>query len=260
MSGLFCEGEYALLLLDRRRRYLVKLEKGKRFHTHRGFLDLDQIIGRPEGVAIESSMGVDFYVFKPSLWDYVESYERPTQILYPKDIGFILVYADIGPGCRVLEAGVGSGALTSFLAYHIRPTGRVYGYDVNPRFIEVARRNLERTGLLGYVELKLGDVYKGVDERDIDVAILDVPSPWLAIDPVYRSLKPGGFFVSFSPTIDQVEKLVESIEAHRGFIVLNVLESFTRSYKVRRGETRPETTMIAHTGYLLFARKLSLQF
>lgn len=258
MSKPFCEGEYALIHLDRRRKYVVRLERGRRFHTHKGFLDLNQIIGKPEGVTIESSMGVNFYVFKPSLWDHVESYERPTQILYPKDIGLILVYTDIGPGCRVLEAGVGSGALTSFLAYHVKPTGRIYGYDVNPRFIEVAKRNLERTGLLEYVELKLRDVYKGVDERDIDVAVLDVPSPWLALDSIYKSLRPGGFFVSFNPTINQVEKLVESIDTHGGFIILNILESFTRSYKVKKGETRPETTMIAHTGYLLFARKLSL--
>jgi tRNA (adenine57-N1/adenine58-N1)-methyltransferase len=257
MSKPFCEGEYILLQLDRKRKYLVKLERGRRFHTHKGFIELDRIVDKPEGVMVESSMGVGFYAFRPSLWDYVESYERPTQILYPKDIGFILVYTDIGPGYRVLEAGVGSGALTSFLAYHVKPTGRVYGYDVNPKFIEVARRNLERTGLLEYVEIKLGDIYKGVEESDVDVAILDVPSPWLALDSVYKSLKPGGFFVSFSPTINQIEKLVESMEAHRGFLVLAVLESFTRSYKVKKGETRPETTMIAHTGYLLFARRLS---
>ncbi|MEM1559866.1 MAG: protein methyltransferase, partial [Candidatus Bathyarchaeia archaeon] len=103
--------------------------------------------------------------------------------------------------------------------------------------------------------LKLGDVYKGVDEEDVDAAILDVPSPWLALDSIYKSLRSGGFLVSFSPTINQVEKLVESIETHRGFLVTNILEILTRSYKVKKGETRPETTMIAHTGYLLFARK-----
>ncbi|MEM2640111.1 MAG: tRNA (adenine-N1)-methyltransferase [Candidatus Bathyarchaeia archaeon] len=255
MGRVFCVGEYALLYLDRRRKYIVKLEEGKRFHTHKGFIELNQIIGRPEGIVVKSSIGVEFHVFRPSLWDHVEKYERPTQILYPKDIGFIIVYADIGPGCRIIESGVGSGALTSFLAYHVKPTGRIYGYDINPRFIETARRNLERTGLIEYVELKLGDVYKGVDEEDVDAAILDVPSPWLALDSIYKSLRSGGFLVSFSPTINQVEKLVESIETHRGFLVTNILEILTRSYKVKKGETRPETTMIAHTGYLLFARK-----
>lgn len=248
------EGDYILLYLDSRRSFLVEATD-KIFHTHRGYLKLKELIGQPYGSRIKSSMGTEFTVLKPTLRDLIlKKFRRPTQIIYPKDVGLILTYTGIGPGFRVAEAGVGSGALTAFLAYYVRPTGRVYGYEIRPDFIKIAKKNLSRTGLTDYIELKLKDVREGFDERDLDAIILDLPTPWEIIPKAYEALKNSGVFVSFSPTINQVEKTVEVARA-QGFVSIEAVECLERHFKVKAGETRPETIMIGHTGYLVFARK-----
>jgi len=248
------EGDCILLYLDGRRSFLVEATD-RIFHTHRGYLKLKELIGQPYGTRVKSSMGVEFIVLKPALRELVlKKFRRPTQIVYPKDVGLILTYTGIGPGFRVAEAGVGSGALTAFLAYYVRPTGKVYGYEVRSDFIKIARKNLSYTGLMDYIELKLKDVREGFDEKDLDAVVLDLPTPWEVVPKAYDALKNGGILVSFSPTINQVEKTVEAARMH-GFTSIEAVECLERHLKVKVGETRPETVMVGHTGYLVFARK-----
>ncbi|RLI25188.1 tRNA (adenine-N1)-methyltransferase [Candidatus Bathyarchaeota archaeon] len=252
------KGDYILLYLDSKRSFLVKATD-RVFHTHRGYLRLKELIGKPYGLRVKSSLGAEFTVLKPTLRDLVlKRFRRITQIIYPKDVGLILTYTGIGPGFRVAEAGVGSGALTAFLAYYVRPDGRVYGYEVRQDFLKNARRNLAKTGLMDFIELKLKDVREGFDESELDAVVLDLPTPWEVVPRAYEALKNSGVFVSFSPTINQVEKTVEALRRW-GFVSVETVECLVRNFKVKTGETRPETVMIGHTGYLVFARKSMLE-
>jgi len=254
LAGEIREGDYVLLYLDNKRTYLIRAERGKVFHTHKGVVKIDDFIGREFGVKVKSSTGVEFIVFKPSIRDYVYKSLRGTQIIYPKDIALIILYGNIQPGSRVVEAGTGVGALTTALASYVRPNGMVYSYEIREEFLNVARKNLERAGLLEYVELKNKDITQGIDERDIDAVILDMATPWLVVPHAYEVLKGGGFFVSFSPTIDQVMKTVEELRVY-GFAYIETIECLVRRIHVEKGRTRPETLMTGHTGYMTFARK-----
>lgn len=254
MSDVFNEGDDVLLYLDAKRRYLVKVTKGREFHTHRGFINLDDLVGKRSGERTVSSLGVEFVALKPTVVDYILKFPRLTQIMYPKDIGLLLMYTGIGPGSRVVEAGVGSGALTTVLAYHVKPSGRIYGYEVEERFLENARKNLMRAYVIEYVELKHKDITTGIDETDVDAVALDLATPWTIVSHAYAALKGGGVFASFSPTVNQVERTVEALNVE-GFIDVETIECITRNLKVKSGETRPVTVMIGHTGYLIFARK-----
>ena len=248
------ENDDVLLFLDWRRTYLIKARGGEKFHTHKGFIQLDQVLGMRFGDKVTTSMGYSFYLLKPSIYDYLEKTSRSTQIIYLKDAAIISAYAAIGSGSRVLEAGTGSGALTTVLANHVRPDGRVYSYDVRPEFQEKARRNIVRAGLAEFVELKIGDVVEGFAERNVDAVVLDLATPWLIVPRVYEALRGGGHIVSFSPTIEQVVKTVGAMQG--GFVAIETVECISRRYKVKEGETRPETLMIGHTGYITHARKI----
>jgi len=248
------EGDDVLLYLDRKRTYLVRVERRKVLHTHKGFIRLDEVVGREYGVQVLSSIGVPFTALRPTLRDYIFKMQRKTQISYPKDIALIILFSGVGPGSRVVEAGTGAGALTSALAYYVRPTGRVYSYEIRSEFLEVAAKNLRRAGLIDYVELKNQDITRGIDERDVDAVVLDMATPWLVVPHAYNALKGGGCFVSFSPTIDQVVRTVEALR-DQGFVAVETVECLVRGMQVERGRTRPQTLMTAHTGYITFARK-----
>ena len=254
MTELIGEGSDVFLYLDRKRTYLVKVEAEKSFHTHKGYIQLGELIGKEYGTRIASSMGIEFVALKPTLRDHIFKTSRRTQISYPKDISLIIMYSGIGPGSRVVEAGTGTGALTSAIAHYIKPSGRVYSYEVRQEFQKNAKKNLERAGLLDYVELKEGDVTEGIEEKDVDAVILDLATPWLVVPHAYNALKGGGVLVSFSPTIDQVVKVVEALTEH-GFVGDETVESLVRFMQVARGKTRPQTVMTGHTGYITFARK-----
>jgi len=254
LSQRVIEGEYVLLYLDQRRTYLVKVEAGKNFHTHKGFIKLDDLIGKEYGSTVESSLGVQFTVLKPLLRDYIMKSVRRTQIMYPKDIALIIVYSGIGPGSRVVEAGTGTGALTMALAHFVRPNGHVYSYEIRGEFLETAEKNIKRAGLADFVELKNKDITVGIDETDLDAVILDMATPWLVVPHAYRALKPCRTFVSFSPTIDQTVKTVEALKENN-FIDIETVECLVRGIQTEKGKTRPQTLMTAHTGYITFARK-----
>jgi len=179
--------------------------------------------------------------------------KRITQIIYPKEIGHILLKLSVGPGSRIIEAGTGSGGLTLALAYMVRPTGRVYSYEERPEMSRAAARNLERGGLAEYVELKVRDIGLGFDERDVDALFLDVREPWMYLSQAREALAIGGFFGSLVPTTNQVQDLLQHLEYHR-FSDIEVLEVLVRSYKPVPERLRPAARMIAHTGFLIFAR------
>ena len=254
MTETIAEGDDIFLYLDPRRTYLVRVEAEKSFHTHKGYIQLGNLIGKEYGTRIASSMDIEFVALKPTLRDHIFKTSRRTQISYPKDISLIILYSGIGPGSRVVEAGTGTAALTSAIAHYIRPTGRVYTYEVRQEFQKNAKKNLERAGLLDVVELKEGDVTLGIEEKDVDAVILDMATPWLVIPHAYDALKGSGVLVSFSPTIDQVVKVVEALEEY-GFVCVETVETLIRFMQVARGKTRPQTVMTGHTGYLTFARK-----
>jgi len=248
------EGDHILLYLNKKRTYMVKIEKGKSFHTHKGFIQLDNLIGREYGTRITSNTGTEFIALKPQLRDYIFKSQRKTQITYPKDVALIVMFSGIGPSSRVVEAGTGTGALTSALAHYVKPNGHVYSFEIRPEFIETAQKNLQRAKLLDFVELKNKDITLEIDETEIDAVILDMATPWLVIPSAYTALKGSGTLVSFSPTIDQAVKTVEALEENK-FVDIETIECIMRRMQAERGKTRPETLMTGHTGYITFARK-----
>jgi tRNA (adenine57-N1/adenine58-N1)-methyltransferase catalytic subunit len=254
MTELIAEGSDVYLYIDTRRTYLVKVEPEKSFHTHKGYIQLGDLIGKEYGTKIPSSMGVDFVALKPNLRDYIFKTNRKTQISYPKDISLIILYSGIGAGSRVVEAGTGTGALTSAIAHYVKPSGRVYTYEMREEFQKNAKKNLERAGLLDVVELKQGNVTEGIEEKKLDAVILDMATPWLVVPHAYDALKGSGALVSFSPTIEQVVNVTEAL-TECGFVDINTVETLIRFMQVARGKTRPQTLMTGHTGYLTVARK-----
>jgi tRNA (adenine57-N1/adenine58-N1)-methyltransferase len=248
------EGDHVLLFLDPARKYLIKVGADRVFHTHKGFIKHEDLIGRDYGERVKSSLGTEFVLLKPSIEDYATRLARPTQIAYPKDVGLIVLRTGISSGSRVVEAGTGSGALTSYLAHLVKPTGRVYSYEVRKEFIDIAKRNLKKAGVLDYVELKNEDITKGIEEEEVDAVVLDLAMPWSVVPHAHKALKGGRFLASLSPTIDQVVKMTEALEQAR-FVDVETVESLVRRYQVKKGRTRPEMRMIGHTCYVTFARK-----
>lgn len=249
------EGDYALIYLDTRRTYMIKIQAGQTFHTHKGYIKLDELIGKEFGEPIKSSLGVTFTTLKPQLTDYIMKSSRNTQIIYPKDAALIIMFSGIGPGSRVVESGTGTASLTTALAHYVGPTGMVYTYELRAEFQKNAAKNLQRSKLLGQVTLKSGDVTLGIEERDVDAVVLDLATPWLVVPHAYEALKPSGVIVSFSPTIDQVVKVTEALRENN-FVFIETIECMMRAMQVERGKTRPQTLMTGHTGYITQARKI----
>jgi len=226
----------------------------KNLPHNKGYVKLDDLIGKDFGESFQSSLGAQFTALKPSLTDFIMKSSRNTQITYPKDAALIVMFSGIGPGSRVVESGTGTGALTTALAHYVKPNGKVYTYELRNEFQKNAEKNLKRSNLLDYVEMKSGDVTIGIEERDVDAVILDLATPWLVIPHAYEALKPSGTLVSFSPTIDQVVKATEALRENN-FILIETVECIMRAMQVERGKTRPQTLMTGHTGYITHARK-----
>jgi tRNA (adenine57-N1/adenine58-N1)-methyltransferase len=202
-------------------------------------------------------LGYPFVILEPSTCDLVRLIKRTTQIMYPKDIGYVLLKLSIMPGARVIEAGTGSGGLTLALARTVGHEGRVYSYEVRPDIMRLAQENLETLGLTGSVDFKLRDMNVGFDETDVDALFLDVRRPWAFLSQATDALKDSGFFGSIVPTTNQVTELVRRLEAHQTFGHIEVEEISLRPYKAVPDRLRPIDRMVAHTGYLVFARKVS---
>lgn len=248
-------GDLVQLVGLRHKSFIFPLQPGGDFHTHRGILQHDDLIGLPWGSQVFSHLGAPFFLLQPALGDLLLDLKRNTQILYPKDIGFILITMGIGPGQRVIEAGTGSGSMTIALAYAVGPDGRVVSYEQREEMQNLARKNITRTGLASRVDFKLRDIQEGLDETDADAFFLDVPNPYDYISQVRAALKPGGFFCGIVPTVNQTEILLRELRRNR-FAFLEMCEVLLRYYKPEPDRLRPTDRMVAHTGFLIFGRRI----
>lgn len=249
--------DLVLLLSPDEKRFLVRLTAGAQLHTHRGYIAHDALIGQTFGSAVQTQLGHSFLLLQPSTFDLVMHIKRASQIVYPKEIGYILLRMNIVPGARVVEAGTGSGALALALARAVGPNGRVFSYEERDDMLTLARKNLERAGVLDIVELKQRDIRAGFDERGADALFLDVREPWLFLAQAHAALKGGGFFGSLVPTTNQLSDLLQEMERLGDWADIEVLEILMRRYKPIAERLRPEDRMVAHTGYLLFARSVA---
>jgi tRNA (adenine57-N1/adenine58-N1)-methyltransferase len=249
------EGSYVLLFHTPRKKWLTKVTQDKKLHTHLGIIDISAAIGMEYGSAVRTTEGRLIFLIEPTVHDFIMKSERRTQIVYPKDLGYIAARTGLKNGSKVLEVGTGSGALATFVASIVKPDGHVYSFDVNPEFMEIARRNLEKAGVLQYVTLHQHDPHKGVDVRDADVAIVDLGDPWTVLDQVHNALKGSGALVAICPTMNQIEKTATELK-RSGYADIDCVELMIRSMEAREGMTRPSMRMIGHTTYLVFARKV----
>lgn len=248
------EGARIILIDERGRKYLVRAER-KQLHTNLGVVDLGEAIGREPGARLKSHVGKEFFLLLPRITDYLQKMKRLPQIMLPKDAAQIVAYTGVGPGDVVVDAGVGSGALAIFLGNLVRPNGRVVSYEVREDFARVAEKNIRMAGLSDIVTVKLKDIYENIDERDVDLVTLDLSQPERALPHAELALKSGGHLAVFSPCIEHIQRLYAELPKYR-FTNCRTIECLVREFEVKPGATRPKTRMIAHTGYLTFARRV----
>ena len=260
-EDLIKDNDLIFLILDERRRWLMEVKSGDTFHTHRGIIEFNDIIGKKFGTCVFSrpyeTAGYKFFVLKPLPSDYILHMARKTQIIYPEDAGLILIYSGIGPGSMVIEAGSGSGALSCILGNYVRPNGHVYSYDIREKSLNRAKKNVAKANLEEYVTIRFGNILEDeLNHKNFDSVVLDMPQPWQAIEIVKKYLKLSGTLVSFSPTIEQVKKTTFALKENE-FIEINTYELIKRRIQVKPNATRPETRMVGHSGYITFARNLN---
>ena len=246
------------MLIDRRdKRYVVRLEPGATFHFHGGHVGHDALIGADEGVVVDSSKCYKLTAYRRRLVHHIMQMPRSTAIIYPKDIAAILLWADVYPGATAFESGVGCGALTLALLRAVGPHGRVIAYEARAAFVERARANVEAfLGEAPNLPIHERDVYAGIDERDLDRVLLDLPEPWQVVPSAAEALRPGGFLCAYTPSTTQVQATVQALRAH-GFGDVETLETLYRPWHVQGLSVRPAHQMVGHTGFLTFARRLS---
>ena len=255
MAAPLAAGDRVLLVDAKRRRYLVTLAAGGEFHSHAGFVAHDDLIGQPEGITAKSTHGAKYTVLRPTLSDFVLKMPRGAQVIYPKDLGPILMLADVFPGARVLESGVGSGALSMAM---LRAGAEIVGYEVREDFAERAQANVASflgDEALSRYRVELRDCYDGIDETDLDRIVLDLPEPWQVVKHAERALHPGGILLAYTPSVVQVMQLRDALSAS-AFDMPETLEVLNRTWHVEGQAVRPDHRMVAHTGFLTHARLL----
>jgi tRNA (adenine57-N1/adenine58-N1)-methyltransferase catalytic subunit len=252
-------GELVFLHDRAGRRYRVRLAPGATFSLHSGAIAHDELIGKPDGSQVTTNQGSRLLALRPTFAELVLDRKRRAQPIYPKDLGAILVGADIVPGLRVLEGGAGTGALTVALLRAVGPRGRVYSYEVREDFLAAAREAVGEVmgGVPENLELKLGDVYEGVEERELDRALLDLPEPWRAVPALVSAVRPGGIVFAHCPNVSQVQRFLDGLREAGGFGLFETVEVLQRGWTVRGRSLRPSHRMVAHTGFLTFARRLA---
>jgi tRNA (adenine57-N1/adenine58-N1)-methyltransferase catalytic subunit len=258
VSGPFEAGERVMLVDQRDRTYVMKLESGGTYHTHSGTLSHEDLLGKPEGVRVETSKGMVLMAFRPRFADFVLKMPRGAQVIYPKDLGPIMIYADIYPGARVLEAGTGSGALTIALCRATGPEGRVVSYELRSDHRDQGSANVEAFfGMLpGWLTLRDGDVADVSSSADrFDRCVLDLPEPWAPLPALGQVLDPGGVLCAYLPTTVQVQELVLSLPRN-GFQHVESFETLRRSWHVTERSVRPDHRMVGHTAFLTIARRV----
>ncbi|HPX65222.1 MAG TPA: tRNA (adenine-N1)-methyltransferase [Anaerolineaceae bacterium] len=254
-SNFAQEGDLVQLQGTGHRSHLLVLEAGAVLQTHRGVIRHDDIIGTAWGTRLESHQGNPFYLLQPSLSDLIKGLKRGTQIMYPKEISYILFHMGIGPGKRVIECGTGSGGLTTALAYMVGKTGKVYSYERKAQIQDLAIKNLTKFDLQNRVDFKVGNAEDGFYEENVDAIILDLPNPQDYLHHVRKSLRGGGSLGMILPTFNQVEIILRELKL-ANFAMIEVSEILQRFYKTDWARLRPVDRMIGHTGFLIFGRKV----
>jgi tRNA (adenine57-N1/adenine58-N1)-methyltransferase catalytic subunit len=249
------EGDIAQLAASEIKYFIFPLKSGQNFETHRGVLSHDDLIGKPWGSQVFSHQGNPFYLLKPGLFEFISTTKRNTQILYPKDIGYILLRLNIIPGCSVIEAGTGSGGLTQVLAAYVGENGHVFSFEIRDEMQNLAKKNLDRIGLTERVSFISRDINDGFEISNVDSVFLDLPNPYDYLAQIKQALKPGGYFGTLLPTVNQVIKLLVNLKRN-DFIFIDVCEILIRFYQSDPDKLRPVDRMVAHTGYLVFARSM----
>ena len=256
----FQEGDLVLLIDRKDRRYLITLDPAGAFHSHVGLLPHASVIGRPHGARVTTSLGQTFLALAPTLEEYVTNLPRATQVIYPKDLGAILMYADVFPGARVMEGGLGSGALTITLLRAVGPQGAVFSYEVREETVERALRNIHAIlPNTPNLTIHLTDVYKTIHERDLDRIVLDLPEPWQAVPGAAEALAPGGILLAFLPTALQVYQVGMALQEHPAFDLVETREVIVRPWHVAPLSVRPVHRMVAHTGFIVTARRCAVK-
>lgn len=255
-ANLIREKDLVLIYLDEKRQFLAQAISGLRLSSDLGDLKLNDIIDKPFGFLGKTHLGRDFYCLKPSTADMMMKVKRTTTIVYPKDLGYLILETAIGPGSRVIELGTGSGALTMVLAKFVAPDGIVYSYERRDDFIENARKNIERAGFAHNVEFTCADIGQTVfGQNDVDAVFVDVPEPWAIVPAAAAALKGGHHLVSWSPNVEQVKRMVDALQVHN-FQRIKVKEIIEREMLVRLQGVRPRERGITHTAYLVRAQKI----
>jgi tRNA (adenine57-N1/adenine58-N1)-methyltransferase len=254
----FQDGEQVLLIDTRGKRHLVFLRKSETFHSDRGWVPHDSIIGQSEGSWVRSSMGLRHLALRPTLAEYVLEMPRGAQVIYPKDLAVILFWADIYPGARVLEAGMGSAALTLTLLRAVGPDGHVVTFEQREDFARRALANIHmRAGEVSNLSVRLRPVEDGLDDEEpVDRVVFDLPEPWKLTDKVARVLRPGGVFLSYVPTIIQSQQTSEALRRDRAWSLVETFETLMRPWNIDGLSVRPFHRMVAHTGFITIARRV----
>ena len=251
-------GEDIILVDPKGEEHLLTLAPGKPIGTHRGNILHDDIIGKPDGSRVWTARGAEYRVFRPTFNQYILNLKRQAQIIYPKDIGPILLWADIFPGATVIEAGIGWGALTIKLLEAVGPTGRVVSYEIREDFAESGKKTVSRfLGECQNLEVKVRDIYQGIEERDVDRIVLDLPEPWRAVAHAGEVLAPGGILLSYLPSTVQVKQLVERVEETGLFAEPEVFEVIHRPWHVKGLSVRPVQWMFSHSAFIIACRKVT---
>jgi tRNA (adenine57-N1/adenine58-N1)-methyltransferase len=256
-NGRLCAGDAVLFIDSKDREYLRTLRAGARVHVRDGAMQADHLIGLSEGSTVYNSAGEPFLVFRPTFASLIPNLPRRAQVIYPKDIGPILLWGDIYPGARVVEIGTGPGAMTMALLRATGATGHVTSYEARSDFCEMAKANVrEFLGEAENWELKLANACDGIAERDVDRMIIDIAEPWTLLSVIAPALRPGGVLTAYVPTVLQVKQFVDQVRTH-GFGAVHSMETLVRFWHVKGLSIRPEHRMIGHTGFIITARRLA---
>ncbi|MBM4258447.1 MAG: tRNA (adenine-N1)-methyltransferase [Deltaproteobacteria bacterium] len=258
--SLLRSGDTVLFIDTKEREYLRTLKAGNRMSLHGGLLPADQVIGLPEGSLVRNSTNDAFWVFRPTYAHLIPNLPRRAQVIYPKDVGMMLLWGDVFPGASVVEVGAGPGSLAIALLRAIGSTGKLTTIEIREDHCDMARENVTKFfGEAPNWTLLVGDAYVGLDVQDADRLFIDVPEPWRVLPHAAQALRPGGVIVSYSPTMIQVKSFVDELRASPCFTAIEVMENLVRGWHVKGLSVRPDHRMVAHTGFLTIARRTSLE-